>query len=57
VRVIIGLVAAVLLGLGVAAGATIALSNTAAPDKNVRIDPVGGQKPDPWAGAVNYGKP
>lgn len=56
-RLIVGLAAAVLLGLGVAAGATIALSNTAAPDKNVQIDPASGQKPDPWSGAVNYGKP
>lgn len=54
-RVIIGVVSSVLIGLALATGVTVAVSLSSAPDKSVNFDV--NQSPDPWAGAVNYGKP
>ena len=54
-RVLIGVVASVLIGLALATGVTVAVSLSSAPDKNVNLDVK--QSPDPWAGAVNYGQP
>lgn len=54
-RVIIGVAVAVLAGLALATGVTVAVSASSAPDKSVNFDDV--HTPDPWAGAVNYGKP
>jgi hypothetical protein len=54
VRVIIGVVAAILAGLAAATGVTVAVSLSSAPDKAVNLETP--QPPDPWAGAINYGK-
>jgi hypothetical protein len=55
VRVIVGVVAAILSGLALATGVTVAVSLTSAPDRGINLDQV--QKPNPWAGAVDYGQP
>ena len=54
-RVIIGVVAAILAGLAAATGVTVAVSLSSAPDKSVNFVDV--HTPDPWAGVVNYGTP
>ncbi|HEV2781644.1 MAG TPA: DUF2613 family protein [Actinophytocola sp.] len=53
-RVIVGVIAAVLAGLALATGVTVAVSLSSAPDKGINFDDV--QQPDPWAGAVDYGR-
>jgi hypothetical protein len=55
VRVIVGVVAAILSGLALATGVTVAVSVTSAPDRGINFEEV--QSPDPWAGAVDYGQP
>jgi hypothetical protein len=51
--VIIGVVAAVLAGLALATGVTVAVSLTSAPDKTVNFTDV--HQPQPWS-SVDYGK-
>ena len=52
--VIIGVIAAVLVGLGGATAATVVVANNSAPDKTVNFTDV--HSPQPWAGVPNYGK-
>ena len=51
-RVIIGLVAAVLVGLAAATSAAVVVTQNSAPDKKVNFNDV--HSPQPWAGTVNY---
>ena len=53
-RVVIGIVAAVLVGLAAATGVTVAVSLSSSPDKSVNFDGV--QTPDVWSGTVDYGR-
>lgn len=51
---VIGIIAAVLIAMGGAGGVVYAVNQAAAPDKGLNLDdPVA---PDPWVGAVDYGK-
>jgi hypothetical protein len=53
VRTLIGAILAILAGLAVATGVTVAVSSTSAPDKNINFDDA--HQPDPWSGVVDYG--
>lgn len=50
---IIGVVAAVLLGLGGATAATVVVANNSSPDKTVNFNDV--HQPQPWSAVPNYG--
>lgn len=54
-RLIVGVVAAVLSGLALATGVAVAVSLSSAPDRGINFEDV--QTPDPWASAVDYGQP
>lgn len=49
---IIGLVAAVLVGIGGATTAAVVVTTNSEPDKAVNFEDV--HRPQPWAGVVNY---
>ena len=53
-EVVIGLVAAVLIGLGSATGVMAAITANSDPDKSVNFTDV--HSPQPWAGVPDYGK-
>ncbi|HEU5475403.1 MAG TPA: hypothetical protein VFV67_32570 [Actinophytocola sp.] len=54
-RLIIGAIVAVVGGIALASGVTVAVNLSSAPDKGINIDEA--RTPDPWAGATNYGTP
>lgn len=55
---IVGVIAAAVIGLALAAGATVTLASTQSPDKNVNFEnPDAPNNANGVAGAVNYGTP